>query len=115
MDKNRSSLRLAQDNFAALKMDAQHSFVLKDAVKPGVKPPEIAAANLVFLDPPYKQGLIAPAISGLSSSGWLAPDAYILMESEKGLDFSALFGCEVLMVRDYGDTSVALAQKTGRE
>jgi 16S rRNA (guanine966-N2)-methyltransferase len=115
MDKNRGSLRLAQDNFAALKMNAQHSFVLKDAVKPGMKPPEIAAANLVFLDPPYKQGLIAQAISGLSASGWLAPDAYILMESEKGLDVSALSGCEVLMVRDYGDTSVALAQKTGRE
>ncbi|HEU4839315.1 MAG TPA: 16S rRNA (guanine(966)-N(2))-methyltransferase RsmD [Micavibrio sp.] len=115
MDKNRASLRLAQDNFAALKMSAQHSFVLKDAAKPGIKPPDMTAANLVFLDPPYKQGLIAQAIAGLTAGGWLAAEACLLMESEKGLDFAALEGCDVLMVRDYGDTRVALAQKTGKE
>jgi 16S rRNA (guanine966-N2)-methyltransferase len=113
MDKNRGSLRLAEENFAALKMTAQHYFVLKDASKPGPKPANIAAANLVFLDPPYKQGLIVAAVQGLCAGGWLAPNAYLFMESEKGLDFTSIPDCDVLMTRDYGDTSVALAQRKG--
>ena len=111
MDKNAGSLRLAQENFAALKIAAQHSFGLKDATKPGQKPENIAAANLAFLDPPYKQGMIASAIEGLSAGGWLAPNAYLFMESEKGLDFASMPDCDVVMTRDYGDTSVALAQR----
>lgn len=110
MDKNRGSLRLAQDNFAALKSDAQHSFVLKDAAKPGPKPPEIVAANLVFLDPPYKQDLIAASLPVLRQAGWVAGEAYILVESEDSYEPEGLasLGYEILTVRSYGDTKVAL-------
>lgn len=113
MDKNGGSLGLAKENFVALKITAQHSFVLKDAAKPGRKPDNIAAANLVFLDPPYKQGLIAASVAALGENGWFAQEALILMESEKGLDFASLSACDVLMTRDYGDTAIALAQWKG--
>lgn len=113
MDKNGGSLGLAKENFAALKIPAQHSFVLKNAAKPGKRPDSVVAANLVFLDPPYKQGLIAAAVEGLGREGWLAPEALILMESEKGLDFTSIPDCDVLMTRDYGDTSIALGQWKG--
>lgn len=110
MDKNRGSLDLCRQNHAALKMDAKFSFVLKDAAKPGLKPAEIDAATLVFLDPPYNKGLIEESFEALASGGWIAASAYILMESEKGFDAATLKDCEVLMVRDYGDTRVSLAR-----
>ncbi len=112
MDKNRRSLDLAKDNFAALKMDAQHSFVLKDACKPGLKPASIPAATLVFLDPPYKQDLIAQSLPTLAGSGWVAGGAYILAESETMWDSGILIslGCNVILMRDYGDTRITLAQ-----
>jgi 16S rRNA (guanine966-N2)-methyltransferase len=110
MDKNRRSLELCRSNFAALEMTAKSSFVLKDATKPGAKPVDVAAANLVFLDPPYKQGLIAASIKSLGENGWFANRAMILMESEKSFDPAALEGFEILTVRDYGDTRVSLAQ-----
>lgn len=115
MDKNRGSLRLAQDNFAALKITAQHSFVLKDATKAGPKPPEIAAANLVFLDPPYKQDLIGPALASLTGGGWIAADADILVESEQSFDPASLaaLGYDIAMTRDYGDTKVTLLTGNG--
>lgn len=115
MDKNRGSLRLAQDNFAALKMSAQHSFVLKDATKAGPLPSGTAAANLVFLDPPYKQDLIGPALAPLTAGGWIAPGADILVESEDSYDPAALaaLGYEMIMTRDYGDTKVTLL--TGKD
>lgn len=111
MDKNRGSLDLTLDNFAALKMDAQHYFVLKDATKPFSKPYEISSATLVFLDPPYNQGLVAQSLIALDENGWIADEAYILAESEKNLE-AAIIGFEVLMLRDYGDTRVTLLKKT---
>jgi 16S rRNA (guanine966-N2)-methyltransferase len=34
----------------------------------------------VFLDPPYGQGLIAPALTALDKAGWVAPGALIVAE-----------------------------------
>lgn len=110
MDKNRTSLELCRRNFAALKIDAQHNFLLKDAVKPGIKPAEMPAANLVFLDPPYKQELVQQSLGVLISAGWLARGAHALIEAEKAWNPAALaeFGHEVLLTRYYGDTQVVL-------
>lgn len=38
--------------------------------------------DLVFLDPPFHQNLLAPACSLLEQRGWLAPRAWIYCESE---------------------------------
>lgn len=38
--------------------------------------------DVVFLDPPYREGLLAPALGRLIESGWLAPGASIYLEHE---------------------------------
>lgn len=116
MDKNRSSLDLARQNHAALKIDAKCSFVLSDASKPSAKPGEIAAANLVFLDPPYNQDLVTLSLPALDKQGWIADGASVLIETEKSYDPAVLsaFGYDIDFVRDYGDTRIALAQKRER-
>lgn len=113
MDKNRGSLDLCRANHAALKITAQCSFVLGDSSKPKAKPPEIAAANLVFLDPPYNRDMVMISLPALDTQGWIADGAYILIETEKSYDPSVLspLGYDIDMVRDYGDTRIALAQK----
>lgn len=110
VDKNRGSLELCRRNFAALKIDAKHNFILKDAAKPGIKPAETPAANLVFLDPPYKHDLVQESLKALISGGWLALSAHALIEAEKTWNPAVLaeFGHEVLLSRYYGDTQVAL-------
>jgi 16S rRNA (guanine966-N2)-methyltransferase len=37
--------------------------------------------DIVFLDPPFSEGLVAPAAALLEERGWLAPNALIYMES----------------------------------
>lgn len=110
IDLSRTSLDLCRKNHAALKTDAQCNFILKDCAKPGIKPAEIAAANLVFLDPPYKQDLVRQALEGLAPAGWIAKDAVILIETEKSHDPAPLaeMGYTIDLVRDYGDTRIAL-------
>lgn len=41
-----------------------------------------AQFDVVFLDPPYGSGLLAPAVTRLVERGWLAPGASIYLEHE---------------------------------
>ena len=46
----------------------------------GAQPP--SAFDLVFLDPPFNQGLLQPVCNLLESRGWLGPRAWVYTESE---------------------------------
>lgn len=41
--------------------------------------------DIVFLDPPFREGLLPTAIQQLETGGWLAPGAWIYLEAEPGL------------------------------
>ncbi|MEM7328674.1 MAG: 16S rRNA (guanine(966)-N(2))-methyltransferase RsmD [Pseudomonadota bacterium] len=43
----------------------------------GIGPP----FNLVFMDPPYRKGLVAPCLRLLRSGKWLADDALVVVET----------------------------------
>jgi 16S rRNA (guanine966-N2)-methyltransferase len=43
-----------------------------------------AAFDIVFLDPPYASGLLAPCAELLEARGWLKPDALIYLEAPHG-------------------------------
>ncbi len=51
-----------------------------DATRP---PPPVwpAPRTLVFLDPPYGQGLVGAALTALDRAGWLAPAVLVLAET----------------------------------
>jgi 16S rRNA (guanine966-N2)-methyltransferase len=42
--------------------------------------------DIVFLDPPYRQDLVAPALEKLVGRGWLAPGASVYIEHEAGME-----------------------------
>ncbi|MBK1653750.1 16S rRNA (guanine(966)-N(2))-methyltransferase RsmD [Allochromatium vinosum] len=46
--------------------------------------------DLVFLDPPFAEGLLAPAIERLDRHGWLAPEARIYLEAPIQIGFPPL-------------------------
>jgi len=41
--------------------------------------------DIVFLDPPFRAGLLPAAIVQLEEGGWLAAEAWIYLEAEQGL------------------------------
>ena len=47
-------------------------------------PPRGTACGLVFLDPPYGQGLVPVAIEALAKAGWFAPGALMVAEIGAG-------------------------------
>lgn len=115
-DNNRTSLDLCKKNHAALGVAAPCTFVLRDCTKPQARPDDLPAAGLVFLDPPYHQDLVPQALAALSFGGWIAADALVLIETEKRYDPAALaaHGFAADLVRDYGDTRIALLAAAGR-
>jgi 16S rRNA (guanine966-N2)-methyltransferase len=65
---------------------------------------------LAFLDPPYGQGLAAPALASLIEGGWLEPDALCVVEEAARAEVPAPPGLASVDERTYGDTRIAIFQ-----
>ena len=74
----------------------------RDAAAPGAAAP-LAPFSLVFLDPPYGQGLAGRALEGLAGGGWLAKDALVVVEEAAGA-FAAPEAFTEIDRRRYDDT-----------
>lgn len=84
--------------------------VMRTIVELAPRPP--VACDVVFMDPPYGQQLVAPALAHLERTGWFAPGALIFVETER----SAAFKHERLTVetvRDYGKARLHLLRYAG--
>ena len=67
-------------------------------------------ASLLFLDPPYRQDLISPALTALADKCWLAPGCVCVMEAEKTFTLCPPDGFSFLGARAYGDSQIILCR-----
>lgn len=67
-------------NIAALGAGDRTRLVAADALAPGRA---ASACSLVFLDPPYGEGLVDRALGALSRSGWIAAHALVVAETAR--------------------------------
>ncbi|MGN6789962.1 MAG: 16S rRNA (guanine(966)-N(2))-methyltransferase RsmD [Rhodanobacteraceae bacterium] len=63
--------RLHQDGGIVRRIDARNALAT----------PAPETFDIVFLDPPFDADLWAPAAAALDANGWLAPDAWVYVES----------------------------------
>lgn len=69
--------------------------------------------DIVFLDPPFGQGLLAPCIQQLETGGWLAQNAKIYLEAEADLGNLELpDNWQLLREKTTGQISYRLAQRS---
>src|SRR6185437_13566505 len=84
VDDNADSRALQRQNVEALGLTGISKIWRRDATDLG---PLGAGSGgpfgLVFLDPPYRKNLIAPALASLRDGGWLAANALIVAETAK--------------------------------
>jgi len=64
-------------------------------------------ADLVFIDPPYKENLETPTLEILYQRGWLHPQTLILIETAAASSWQAPSPFEVLDERHYGTARVS--------
>lgn len=106
-DKSKESIKLCQQNIELLKVEAQSHVSLKDITKIGNRPDNIDLADLIFIDPPYHQDLVNPAIEALVSDSWVKDNASLVIETAKNEKiYCPLINVE--LEKTYGDTKIML-------
>jgi 16S rRNA (guanine966-N2)-methyltransferase len=96
---------LLRENVEALGLGGMSRIFRRDATKLGAAHP-VEPFSLVFLDPPYRQGLAEKALTSAQAGGWLTPDALIVVEEAAAAGFKAPAGFEESERRRYDDTEV---------
>lgn len=96
-----------RDNIEALGLFGITRIHRRSAAALGPKPAGVGAPfNLVFLDPPYNKGLLAPALSMLCDGGWLSPGAIAVLECSRPEEVILPPAFEVISERIYGETKL---------
>ncbi|MBL1430614.1 MAG: 16S rRNA (guanine(966)-N(2))-methyltransferase RsmD [Robiginitomaculum sp.] len=100
-----------RDNIEAFELFGHTRIHRRSATDLGKRPASTGAPfDLVFLDPPYDQGLGERALSGLSRYDWITDDALLVFEcgAEEQPDVSSF---EILDTRTYGAAKFLFLQK----
>jgi len=99
VESDADALKVADANLARLGAPKHARLLRRDATRLG---PAHALFDLVFLDPPYRSGLAAPALECLIRQGWLAPEARIVVELATSEDLRLPDGYLLEQERRYG-------------
>lgn len=89
-------LELAADNARQLRANAERlaterAEVVQADTLQWLAQPAVSAFDVVFVDPPFNQGLLQPAVDLLFKNGWLQTEqAWLYLEQEKSLPWPDL-------------------------
>ena len=67
--------------------------------------------DIIFLDPPYNKGLIAPIIEKIIENGVLNEDGIIVLESDNTDEHGEFIGLDILKQRKYGRTYITVYKR----
>nr|WP_236552643.1 RsmD family RNA methyltransferase [Belnapia sp. F-4-1] len=81
IETDRAALAALRANIAACREEARCTVLAADATRP---PRAALPCGLLFLDPPYAEGVMERALAALAAAGWIAPDAIICAEYAAG-------------------------------
>ena len=81
IDKDKNATEQIMLSAQQLKVNDRLVILHRDMARLGARPQGFFAADIVFLDPPYYQGLEQSALAGLHQGGWLKKDSLIVLES----------------------------------
>lgn len=110
IDSNPACLRVIAQNAALLGVEKDCRILRSEATR---LPEAEEAFGLAFLDPPYKQGLLSPALHHLKTRGWLAPQAICVMEMAAEESFAPPTRFQILDERTYGAARVIFLEAPG--
>jgi 16S rRNA (guanine966-N2)-methyltransferase len=105
VDDGAEARALIRGNVEALGLGGVTRIFRRDATSLGPAHP-VEPFSLVFLDPPYGQGLAEKALLSAREGGWLTPDALVVVEEVVAAKFKAPEGFEEMERRAYDDSEL---------
>lgn len=110
IDIDKEHLDVARQNIKTIGEENKAVFIRADSSTP---PPARTPCDLIFLDPPYNQGLVAKALTGIMSGNWLAKNARIVVETDYREDVKFPDKFEELDNRKYGNSRIRILKWVG--
>jgi 16S rRNA (guanine966-N2)-methyltransferase len=107
MDTHTAAMEAIAENLRAMKEQPNAALVRADATRP---PPARQTCSLVFLDPPYRSGIIPTTLTALKAQGWIAAGAVIACEVASTEDVVPPEAFTLLDQRKYGAAKIVLLQ-----
>ncbi len=104
---------LIRDHIEAFGAGGVTKLLRRDATGLG-KPGTFGQFDLIFLDPPYNQGLGEKALAELAANGWIAPNATIVWEEAAGAEVTIPAGFTLEDTREYGAAAVRFLSWPGQ-
>ncbi|MGV6819982.1 MAG: 16S rRNA (guanine(966)-N(2))-methyltransferase RsmD [Parvularcula sp.] len=95
-----------RENQEALGLTGSTRIHRRSATRLGTRPSGMEEFSIAFLDPPYREGLVEPALLSLSEGAWLAPAALCVVEQARGETLTLPPNFNLLDERAFGDTLV---------
>jgi 16S rRNA (guanine966-N2)-methyltransferase len=111
IDTDAASRALVRRNVETLGLTGVTKIWRRDATALGLC--ESPPSALAFLDPPYRQGLLAPALQSLHEGHWLTKDAIAVIESAQDEEIAIPDVYAVEDERLYGETCVRFLRYKG--
>lgn len=109
VDDHPESRGLIRSNVDAAQATGASKIWRRDATDLGPMPPNAGGPfGLVFLDPPYRQDMVARALAVARAGGWLVEGCVVVAELAADEAFVVPAGFEEHDTRVYGDTRVVL-------
>lgn len=108
LEKAPAAAGLIEENLRTFGLDRSLWRVLRQDVTAFLRRQEGAPWGLVFIDPPYGKGLLAPALDVLVRRNLLAPDGIVVAETEAGIgpEVAADLPLHLFTDRLYGQTRI---------
>lgn len=109
IDNHSSAVALVSENLQSAKFEACSTIKKIDALQ-FLDQTELQF-DLIFLDPPYNQGLIDPILKSIHKNKRLAPGGLVVIETEKGGESVPDIYYPVRKLTTYGKTQITLLQE----
>ncbi len=111
VEKSRDAHQVIRKNIEQMGVSHKTKLLLLDAFK-YISRCSDEVFDLIFLDPPYREGLVLKAILNLKELSCLAPDGVIVAETAKDEKLEGdIYPFEIRKTAEYGDTKVWYLQR----
>jgi len=107
IDSDARAVALIRRNAELLGVEASATVLKADVMRLGVAK---QAADLAFVDAPYQQDLVAPALERGGAQGWFLPGALVVIESDADETIELPAGFTATDDRTYGGTRLTFCR-----
>lgn len=111
MERDTQVLSVIKYNIAVLQINPTQVTLLKgDATQPTYRDQPV---DLIFLDPPYHQGLEVKCIDALCEKGWISSQTILVIETAANMKLETPKNWITLVERTYGAAKITIGRIEG--